>query len=299
VSSLERGGITEAHARRVAVRAAREHGVSAPVEPLAGGANHVFRAGDVLVRVAPQSADVAGQVALARWLASEGFPVPAPLADPEVLDGAQVSAWEFVSPDPHRPIDFEQLGDVVARLHRIAPGRLEDVVALPFCGDAEWLQVERLLDRAEAAGVVDAPGLAALRRAAAALGDWHEQARRAPPVVCHGDVHPHNVLMRGDQVVIVDWDAICLGPRAWDHAPLIPWAERYGGAPATYPHFARGYGADLRGSPLAQTLATVRLLAATLNIVVIAGAEPSLAGEARARVRYWMGDPHAPTWTPL
>jgi Ser/Thr protein kinase RdoA (MazF antagonist) len=92
--------------------------------------------------------------------------------------------------------------------------------------------------------VADAAKLAVLRRASLALGDWREHARQEGLVVCHGDAHPQNGLTRGDEVVIVDRDAICLGPRAWDHAPLIPWHDRYGGPRDAYPDFARGYGAD-------------------------------------------------------
>lgn len=115
----------------LAATAARRHGVKEPIQPLRAGANDVFRAGDVVVRVAPQSADVSSQVALARWPVSRGFRVAAPLADPDVVGGAKVSLWEHIRADEHRPIDFQQLGEVVARLHRVAPARLKDVVALP------------------------------------------------------------------------------------------------------------------------------------------------------------------------
>jgi thiamine kinase-like enzyme len=118
-------------------------------------------------------------------------------------------------------------------------------------------------------------------------------------VVCHGDVHPQNVLMRGDDVMIIDWDAICLGPPAWDHAALMTWADRWGGAARSYPDFARGYGADLRDSPLAQELAAVRLLAPTINMIINGESNPACAIEAKARMRYWLGDPAAPTWTPF
>jgi Ser/Thr protein kinase RdoA (MazF antagonist) len=297
---LERFGLTAPRARRIAGVVARRHGVEATVEPLrAGGGNFVFRAGDVVVRVAQSAADVSGQVALGRWLASEGFPVPAPLADPEVVEGMTVSTWEYVRADPDRAVDFNQLGDVVARLHRVELTRLQDVVPLPFCGAAAWLQIEQSLARVDACGLVDAAGMDALRRAAVGLSDWRERARRGGTVVCHGDVHPHNVLMRGDAVVIVDWDSICVGPRAWDHAALIPWAERYGGPEQAYPDFARGYGSDLRGEPLAETLAAVRLLAATINTLLIAAEKHELVAEATARLRYWQGDPTAPVWAAL
>jgi hypothetical protein len=63
---------TEADAARLARAATRRHGIGAELEPLRVGANHVFRAGDAVVRVAPATADVAGQIRLARWLIAEG-----------------------------------------------------------------------------------------------------------------------------------------------------------------------------------------------------------------------------------
>jgi thiamine kinase-like enzyme len=172
-------------------------------------------------------------------------------------------------------------------------------VALPFCGDAAWLAVEKNLALAETANVVAADGLAALRRECLARRGWQDRARQDVLVVCHGDVHPQNVLMTGDEVVIIDWDAICLGPRAWDHAALMTWPDRWGGAAETYSDFARGYGADLRESSLAKELAALRLLAPTINMIINAGSDPAYAVEAKARIRYWLGDPAAPAWTPL
>ena len=278
--------------------AARRHGIKDSIRLVRAGANHVFRAGEVVVRVAPPSADVSSQVALGRWLVSEGFPVAAPLADADEVGAAKVSLWEYVEAD-ERPIDFGQLGEVVARLHGVSPVRLSDVVALQFCGDASWLAVEQNLALAEVANVVEADGIAALRRETVALRDWHERARRDTQVVCHGDVHPQNVLMSGDHVVIIDWDSICIGPPAWDHAALMTWAERWGGAAEAYPDFARGYGADLRESSLAQALASLRLLAPTINMIINGASNPTYAAEARARMRYWLGDPAAPAWTPM
>ena len=95
--------------------------------------------------------------------------------------------------DPRRPIDFEQLGEVVARLHRVAPARLKGLVPLPFCGNAAWLAIDRRLPEADAAGVLDASGLSALRSASLALRGWQDRARRGIQVVCHGDAHPFNV----------------------------------------------------------------------------------------------------------
>jgi Ser/Thr protein kinase RdoA (MazF antagonist) len=291
--------LSDEQAARVAVVVARRHGIVEPVRPLRASANHVFRAGEVVVRVAPRSADVVGQVALARWLIAEGFPVAAPLTDPEVLDGVQLSLWQHIDADASRPIDFEQLGELIARLHRVDPGRLKGVVDLPFCGDAAWLAVEANLELAQAAAPVDLEGLAALREECAKLRGWQQRAQCEDLVVCHGDVHPQNVLMSDDNVVIIDWDAICLAPRAFDHAALMTWDERWGGAPGTYAGFARGYGDDLRESLLGRELAALRLLAPTINMLINGASNPVCAAEARARMRYWLGDPAAPTWTAL
>jgi Ser/Thr protein kinase RdoA (MazF antagonist) len=284
---------------RLAAVVARRHGIGDPVRPLRSGANHVFQAGDVLIRVAPPKADVSGQVALARWLAAKGFPVAAPLTEPECVGDTQLSLWEYIDDDEQRPIDFQQLGEVVGRLHRIDPGSLSDVVSLPFCGDAAWLAIEQSLAEIETLRLLDAEGLGALRRAGAALRGWRERARRDATVLCHGDVHPQNVLMHDDKVVLIDWDGICLGPPAWDHAALMTWAGRWGGGARTYTDFARGYGADLRQSPIAQELAKVRLLAPTINMVLNGATDSAKAAEAKLRMRYWLGDPAAPSWTPL
>jgi hypothetical protein len=63
--------LTGERAARVVDTVARRHGVSDPVRPLRASANHVFRAGDVIVRVAQSAADVNGQAfdhaALLTW----------------------------------------------------------------------------------------------------------------------------------------------------------------------------------------------------------------------------------------
>jgi hypothetical protein len=65
VSSLQPDRLSAAQALRLAGVAARRHGIEHEVRPVRASANHVFRAGDVVVRVAPRSADVASQVEVA------------------------------------------------------------------------------------------------------------------------------------------------------------------------------------------------------------------------------------------
>jgi hypothetical protein len=70
-----------------------------------------------------------------------------------------------------------------------------------------------------------------------------------------------------------------------DHAALMTWAERWGGAAGTYRDFARAYGADLRESSPAKELAALRLLAPTLDMVLEGASDPACAAEARVRLR--------------
>jgi aminoglycoside phosphotransferase (APT) family kinase protein len=40
----------------------------------------------------------------------------------------------------------------------------------------------------------------------------------APDVICHGDLHPFNLLAEGGRVTLLDWSSSMLGPRAYDVA---------------------------------------------------------------------------------
>ncbi len=80
-----------------------------------------------------------------------------------------------------------------------------------------------------ASTAVTVPGLvAALAQSAAEFGrpDLVGAARwladhppaPAPDVICHGDLHPFNLLADGDRVTVLDWSNALLAPRAYDVA---------------------------------------------------------------------------------
>ena len=294
-----RGELDVARARDAVSRVVADRGVDGEIVLLRSGMNVVFRAGEVVLRVAPGDVDGQAQVELAGWLSGVGLPVVLPLDDASFVDGLVITLWEHVEQPEHATIDYQQLGAAIARLHGLDVRQLPAGSSLPWCGDAAWLQLDSVFERAAATGVVGSDDLAVLDRERAALAGWQERARAEPAVVCHGDVHPQNVRMRGDgEVAILDWDGLCLGPAAWDHAPLLTWEERWGGQPGSYPAFAAGYGSDLRQSSLAQLLARVRLLAPTLNQVVHGATDAERAAEARRRMRFWRGEPDSPAWRP-
>ena len=116
-----------------------------------------------------------------------------------------------------------------------------------------------------------------------------------PEVVCHGDVHPGNVVMTADGPVLLDWDLLCAAPAGWDHAMLLR-LPRWGWPARWYDDFAAGYGRSLADDPAARAIAELRLVAATLLRLRAGVADPSAMPEARRRLAFWRGDPDAPTW---
>ena len=147
------------------------------------------------------------------------------------------------------------------------------------------------------------PDLGAAERSALAtavdrVSTWRETATAAPQVVCHGDVHPGNVVPTAAGPVLLDWDLRCLAPAGWDHAALLTWPTRWNGTAGMYEAFVDGYGMSLRGESAAECLAELRLVVATIMRVKAGRTNAEAAIEAERRLRYWRGDPDAPRWTP-
>lgn len=262
--------------------------------------NGVFRAGPAVLRVglAGSHAAAASQVALAGLLHAHGIPAPEPF-DGAVFDagGRPATAWRWFDHDPAREPDWAALGRVAARVHALDAAEVGAVVALVSPTSFPWLQLQPSLDALAAGTFCTPPDLDHLRRHWQRLQGWADEVRAAPAVVCHGDLHPNNVLVGASGWLLIDWDAVCLAPPAWDHAPLAHWADRWGGPARARAGFAQGYGADLAATALGSRLAELRLFAATVMLARRAESDARVAAEARLRLRYWAGDPDAPAWT--
>ena len=256
--------------------------------------NGVYACGDAVLRVSRASGDPAAAVRVAEAAIAAGVRTPRPLRPTAVDagDGVSVTAWERGDP-LDRPIDWEEVGAMVAALHRAAPD--VDLDAVPWCGDFPWWRFEEFAR--PVLEVLDAPARRGMEAALERNGGWEARALEGPLVVCHGDVHPGNVITGAHGPVLIDWDLLCIGPPAWDHAMLMTLTERWGGEPGTYDAFAAGYGTSLRGDAVADALAELRLVAATLLRVRAGLTDPAAAAEAEQRLRWWRGDPEAPPWT--
>jgi Ser/Thr protein kinase RdoA (MazF antagonist) len=276
-----------------AVVTATELGLPAP-QILRVGMNALYTCGDVILRVGRTNAPAEVAVALARHLAAAGIPVPVPASDrSEMVGDLSVTAWRRIEPTG-AAVDWSAVGRAVARLHELSPLTLPHDVPLPLPTSFPWWRFDAMLD--ESRPELDPPALAGLEATIERHRGWLEPDRDEL-VVCHGDVHPGNVMVSSDGVVLLDWDLLCFGPRGWDHAPMMTWASRWGGQPGAYEAFAEGYGRSVRGDPKAEAIAELRLVAATLMRVLTGRRDPIAATEAEVRLRYWRGEPDAPQWT--
>jgi aminoglycoside phosphotransferase (APT) family kinase protein len=158
--------------------------------------------------------------AIQNVVASQGFPAPRVLsasADSGVL-GAAFLVMQCM---PGRPLlDVRRVGiatvlvDTQVRLHALDASRLLEAMdrlgghgAVTLDGFLGWLRAR--LARRPLDGLRDAM-------------DWlaaHRPPAPERPVICHGDLHPQNILMEGGEVTgVIDWPNTLVADPAYDVA---------------------------------------------------------------------------------
>ena len=182
---------------------------------------------DLVLRVSAPSAPAEAALELAGFLARAGSAGAA--ATP-----AQRSSWPTISPS--RAGSGSNRSSAIDRLGSGGGDGADRARSRP-CPTAVGLS-------ARLAGIVRVVGLRCTdrrgRRRHRRRGPWpvlvesierHSGwARFEDRVVCHGDVHPGNVMMTADGPALIDWDLLCWAPAGWDHGPMMTWHERWGGS---------------------------------------------------------------------
>ena len=275
-----------------AARAAEQLGLALP-QRMRVGMNALYDCGDVVLRVGRTSAPAAEALALAARLRALGIPVPEPASGDAIEgDGLAATAWLRIE-TVDAPTDWTAVGAVVRRVHGLALSDLPPGYPVPSPVTFPWWDFDSLRDEVD--DLVDQAAMSGLDAAIERHRDWVVRAD-TDAVVCHGDVHPGNVVMSPDGPVLLDWDLLCHAHPAWDHAMLLTLAERWGGDPTVYPSFVAGYGTSFEGGGAGVAFATLRNVAATLMRVRAGRTDATAHDEAARRLAYWRGEPGAPAW---
>ncbi|MFM8563316.1 MAG: phosphotransferase family protein [Acidimicrobiia bacterium] len=282
-----------ARAGRLADRVSRELGLPTPALVRAS-MNAIYTSGPAVIRVARTSVDPVVAIDLARHLIDNDLPVVEPFCDGSFAstdqDGPEsprlaATVWRRIELDHSAVPDWSAVGRAVKLLHGFEVGAVERLHPLPDAVEFPWWKVPETLR------TIDPSTARILRPVWDRLAPHLERVRHRPTVVVHGDLHPGNVVVeRGTgRTLILDWDLLARCDGTWDHAPLMRWSQRWGGREGDYEDFARGYGRDFRDDDVAEGLADLRLVVATVMRVRAAITDPRARAEAARRVRYWRG----------
>jgi aminoglycoside phosphotransferase (APT) family kinase protein len=228
---------------RVVRRAVGDEGVGfvGLPEPLTGGfwaRLMTFRlsgapaawSGELVARVMPDAATAVKETTFQRAVAAQGYPTPRVLAAGGPEEGIDGQAYMVMELAAGRPLLAgldgvrallqlpslarrlpATLADVLARLHTVEPAPV--VAELAATGVRRPDLQSMLVGLEEAAMNL---GRADLATAAAWLAA-HPPVGDQDVVICHGDMHPFNVLV-DDQgaVTVLDWSAAVLAPAGYD-----------------------------------------------------------------------------------
>ncbi len=279
-------------ADRAAASAAQVWALDDP-KSLRRGMNALYACGQVVLRVGHTTAPAHLAHDLVTVLLAHGVPTAVPIDGlAGSFEGVSVTAWERVTP-VEEVVDWGSVGACVRLVHEVDPLELPHEYPLPSPTSFPWWDFDALLG--DVADSLDAGALRGIEAAIRRHDGW-QSALSVSTVVCHGDVHPGNVLVSATGPLLIDWDLLCRAHPAWDHAMLSSYAERWGGDSASYPAFAEGYGANLADDELTVALAELRNVSATLMRVRAGRSSHAAAEEADRRLRYWRGERDAPVW---
>jgi aminoglycoside phosphotransferase (APT) family kinase protein len=183
----------------------------------------------LVARVMPDPSTARKESVVQAAVAASGFPTPAVrlTGGPDSHIGRAFMVMDLASGAPLLP-GLDGLGALASGVRQAS--RIPDVLASTMAAlhavDPEPVRAE-LADRAGLAATV--PGLLGFLQDSAALfgrddlvaaaGILIDQPRLSgPDVICHGDLHPFNVLVDEGRVTVLDWSASLLGCAAYDLA---------------------------------------------------------------------------------
>lgn len=269
------------------------------------GENAIYRLSDApfVVRIARSAQmldDVRKEMRVARWLAIEDYPAIRLVSDlhdaetPLLVESHPVTFWhsiDSVEPSPG-PSD---LGQLLRRLHELP---VPEWLALP--NFQPFSRVERRLNCPPPEATSEEVDF--LRSRFKQLQDAVANLKfQFPFGPVHGDAHPKNLLRRttGD-VVLLDFEAFCWGPREWDLSLMAGY--RYGFewlSEREYADFINAYGHDISQWEGFRVLSAIRELGMTTWLMQLAGHDASCRDEFHLRVDDLRSGRYPRRWRPF
>ncbi|WP_416979024.1 aminoglycoside phosphotransferase family protein [Streptomyces sp. T028] len=293
-------GFTSAGAARVLRAACRTAGLDdRGAELIRFGENALFRLDSVpvVVRIARGEEWVATarkEVAVARWLAAEGFSAARIVEDveqPLLIDGHPVTFWHLIV-EGDRKATYRELGGILRDLHSLTvPAGL----ALPSFDP--FGKQELRIDKA----AIPEDDRAFLRKQWRELWDKYEELRfESPKGPVHGDAHVQN-LMVDDQgrVILIDFEAFCFDHPEWDL--MVTAVEHHSlgwQTDAQYADFVAAYGRDLYDWRGYETLRGLQEFGMTTWLMQNVRESEETAAEYRRRIAGLRDDQAPRDWRP-
>ena len=271
---------------------ATELGVG-PISLVRSSMNAIYAAGEVIIRVGRTTVDPIVSIGAAQRLSAIGVEAPRPWCERSWSSAdLGATAWHRIDIDTTCEPDWHEVGRQIRVLHSVDVASFGGGHPLPNASTFSWWDIPKVISEHRTMNQADRNTI---------LSAWERlgwvRDRSTDAVICHGDLHPGNVVVdrTSGRTVILDWDLLCMSDPLWDHAPMMRWAERWGGRTGDYERFAAGYGRSFRHDENAESTAELRLLVATVMRVLAAEVDPRAEVEAQRRLGYWTGT-NQETW---
>ncbi|MCH6161491.1 aminoglycoside phosphotransferase family protein [Streptomyces marispadix] len=264
-AAVGREGLTPASAARAMTTVCGQVGLdSRQAKLLRLGENAIYALPPegVVIRIARSDAAdnherVDKELAVSRWLTSQKFPAARlreDLPQPMSADGRLITFWEYVPPSSVQP-HLTDLASLLRAFHALPAPGFDVAVLNPFPIMQSRLAHAERIDPRDVEFLTEA-----CNRARSAFTTIVMDKQRG---VIHGDAHRGNLLVRDGQVLLIDYEAVAVGPRAWDLIPTATAMDRFGLSRPDYEAFCRTYGCDVTDWHGYETLRSVRELGMT------------------------------------
>jgi len=235
----------------------------------------------------------------ARWLEEHNFPAvrlsPIETTQPFNVLGYQTSVWQWVAADKAKQDSAFAYGKLLRRFHD-----LPATDAPPVPDFDQITRIRQRLDRIRAAEIISKEARAVLTGVvgrAAGMADSLGDTRLGRGIL-HGDAMPGNAVQSSGEMVMIDLDSVCIGPREWDLVPMYVTSQRFSrNGEARWRAFLNGYGADDGDLPDLQAASIIKQLSMTIYLCLSAGQSPGIDAEIARRIRMWETWDLAGKWT--